>query len=197
MRQSTEALRRPGSIDEALLNAVVANEPGAASRLVKHYTPSVRRTLVRLLGADQAVDELVHDVFMIALRRLDTVARPRALLAWIRQIAWFTARRHIRTRVRERARALETVLPALDHTPAADFEARESMIAAFRILGDMNAADRDALCQRLGEGLLLQEVAAASSVSLTTAKRRIQRGRSTFLRRAALEPSLSERCSRG
>src|SRR5690348_4974574 len=101
LRKSQSELPAPES-DELLVLSLRARHPDAGTQLFDRYAPHVRRVLVRVMGPDSEILDLVHDVFVTALESVNRLADPKALRAWLTQIAVFTARARIRRRVRGR-----------------------------------------------------------------------------------------------
>jgi RNA polymerase sigma-70 factor (ECF subfamily) len=192
LRRSQAELPAPES-DEILVLALRARHPDAGTQLFDRYAPHVRRVLVRVMGPDSEILDLVHDVFVTALESVHRLVDPRALRAWLTQIAVFTARARIRRRVRGRVlRFLPFSELPEPELPPVDFEASESMQAVYRVLGDLDADQRIAFALRFVAGMELTEVAASCGVSLATIKRRLSRAQSNFATSAQREPALVE-----
>jgi RNA polymerase sigma-70 factor (ECF subfamily) len=185
LRRSQAELPAPES-DETLVLALRARHPDAGTQLFDRYAPHVR-------GPDSEILDLVHDVFVTALESVHRLVDPRALRAWLTQIAVFTARARIRRRVRGRVlRFLPFSELPEPELPPVDFEASESMQAVYRVLGNLDADQRIAFALRFVAGMELTEVAASCGVSLATIKRRLSRAQSTFASSARREPALVE-----
>jgi RNA polymerase sigma-70 factor (ECF subfamily) len=176
-----------------LVLALRARHPDAGTQLFDRYAPHVRRVLVRVMGPDSEILDLVHDVFVTALESVHRLMDPRALRAWLTQIAVFTARARIRRRVRGRIlRFLPfTELPEPE-LPPADFEASQAMQAVYRVLDGLDTDQRIAFALRFVAGMELTEVAASCGVSLATIKRRLARAQRSFADAAEREPALAE-----
>lgn len=192
LRRSQSELPAPES-DELLVLSLRARHPDAGTQLFDRYAPHVRRVLVRVMGPDSEILDLVHDVFVTALESLNRLVDPRALRAWLTQIAVFTARAKIRRRMRGR---ILRFLPFSElpepELPPADFEASESMQAVYRVLDGMNTDQRIAFALRFVAGMELTEVASSCGVSLATIKRRLSRAQTNFKASAEREPALVE-----
>ena len=107
----------------------------AGRDLFDAYGGYVRKVLMRVLGPDRELDDLVQDVFVMALESLHKLENPRALRGWLAQIAVFRARRCLRGRKQWRILrffAPEEMPPGRASTP--DFEASEALRAAYRLL---------------------------------------------------------------
>jgi RNA polymerase sigma-70 factor (ECF subfamily) len=192
LRKSQSELPAPES-DELLVLSLRSRHPDAGTQLFDRYAPHVRRVLVRVMGPDSEILDLVHDVFVTALESVNRLIDPKALRAWLTQIAVFTARARIRRRVRGRILRFvpfsELPEPEL---PPADFEASEAMQAVYRVLDALDTDQRIAFALRFVAGMELTEVAASCGVSLATIKRRLARAQISFASLAEKEPALSE-----
>jgi RNA polymerase sigma-70 factor (ECF subfamily) len=192
LRRSQSELPAPES-DELLVLSLRARHPDAGTLLFDRYAPHVRRVLVRVMGPDSEILDLVHDVFVTALESVNRLVDPRALRAWLTQIAVFTARARIRRRVRGRVlRFLPFSELPEPELPPADFEASESMQAVYRVLDALDTDQRIAFALRFVAGMELTEVAASCGVSLATIKRRLAKAQESFVRAAGREPALRE-----
>jgi RNA polymerase sigma-70 factor (ECF subfamily) len=192
LRRSAPELPAPES-DELLVFSLRARHPDAGTQLFDRYAPHVRRVLVRVMGPDSEILDLVHDVFVTALESVHRLVDPKALRAWLTQIAVFTARARIRRRVRGR---ILRFLPFSElpepELPPADFEASQAMQAVYRVLGGLDTDQRIAFALRFVAGMELTEVAASCGVSLATIKRRLARAQISFGNAARHEPALTE-----
>jgi RNA polymerase sigma-70 factor (ECF subfamily) len=192
LRRSQSELPAPES-DELLVLSLRARHPDAGTVLFDRYAPHVRRVLVRVMGPDSEILDLVHDVFVTALESVNRLVDPRALRAWLTQIAVFTARARIRRRVRGRVlRFLPFSELPEPELPPADFEASQSMQAVYRVLEGLDTDQRIAFALRFVAGMELTEVAASCGCSLATIKRRLARAQLSFASAAQREPALAD-----
>ena len=192
LRRSQSELPAPES-DELLVLALRAGHSDAGTQLFDRYAPHVRRVLVRVMGPDSEILDLVHDVFVTALESVHRLIDPKALRAWLTQIAVFTARARIRRRVRGRVlRFLPFSELPEPELPPADFEGSQAMQAVYRVLGSLDTDQRIAFALRFVAGMELTEVAATCGVSLATIKRRLTRAQVSFSSAAQREPALSD-----
>jgi RNA polymerase sigma-70 factor, ECF subfamily len=192
LRRSQSELPAPES-DELLVLSLRARHPDAGTVLFDRYAPHVRRVLVRVMGPDSEILDLVHDVFVTALESVNRLVDPKALRAWLTQIAVFTARARIRRRVRGRVlRFLPFSELPEPELPPADFEASQSMQAVYRVLEGLDTDQRIAFALRFVAGMELTEVAASCGCSLATIKRRLARAQVTFTTAAQREPALTD-----
>lgn len=174
--------------------ALRAGHVDAAAAIFDRYAVYVRRVLVRVLGPDPELVDLIQDVFVVVLESITRLDEARALQAWLTQIAVFSANNRIRRR--RRWRRLLSFVPSeeLPEQPqaAADHEGSEALLATYRALGRLDADERSAFALRFIEGRELNDIACACQVSLSTVKRRVSRARSSFREAARPEPALTE-----
>jgi RNA polymerase sigma-70 factor, ECF subfamily len=179
--------------DEALVEGLRARTPAALSAFHERFSGHVLRVLARVLGSDRDLADAHHDAFVRALSSLDTLRDPGALKAWITSVAVFTAR----TCIQRRTRRKWLVFFAPDEVPPIvarphDGEVHEALRATYRALERLPADERIPFALRRIEGMDLQEVADACSVSLATIKRRLARAEAHFLEAARDQPALEE-----
>ena len=179
--------------DATLVSALQSGQPAARAELFDRYAPHAQRVLTRVLGHDGEIADLLHDVFARALTQIDRLEDPTALKAWLTAIAVFTAREHIRRRVRTRWLRFfaSEDLPDLPASVAGE-EVRESLRRTYAVLDRLGVDDRIAFSLRFIEGLDLGDVAAACGVSLNTIKRRLARAEKRFVALARGEPALHD-----
>ncbi len=131
---------------------------------------------LRLLGRDADVDDVVQDVFLRAVRRLETLREPSAARAWLATMTVRFARRRLRTR-RVRVFLGFDEVSARDveclFAPDASPEHRALLARVYALLDEVPTDARVAWLLRHVEGEPLGRVADMCHCSLATAKRRI------------------------
>ena len=179
--------------DAALAEALRTGHPQAAAVLVDRYGSHLRRVLVRVLGKDPELPDLLHDVLVTAIESVGRLQDVRALRSWLTSIAVYSARAAIRKRARRRLFQL-TAPEQLDETeaPGPSEDASEALRATYAVLERLPADERIAFALRFIDGMELVEAAAACRVSLSTFKRRMLRAERKFAERARREPALVE-----
>jgi RNA polymerase sigma-70 factor, ECF subfamily len=189
-----EVIRLPvGLSDEGIVHGLKNGDREAAAQLFDRYAEHLRRVLVRVLGPDPEIPDLLQDVMVAALGSINRLDDARALRAWLTRIAVFTAR--VRIRRRTRWRFLRFVAP--EELPEQGVEphdapASETLRATYRVLEKLDSDERIAFALRFLHGMELTEVAHAASVSLATIKRRLSRAQLRFQELARSEPSLDD-----
>lgn len=177
--------------DAALVAGVLANDALAKEALFDRYASYLRGIIVRLLGVQGEVSDLLHDVFVVAFADIARLQNATALKSWLTSIAVFAVRGHIRSKSRRRW-LLFMGPEELPEQPAigSDPETQRALAMAYAILNELELNDRMAFVLRYVEGMELKEVADACRVSLATIKRRIKRAEDIFRSRAATKPLL-------
>lgn len=161
--------------DEALIEALKSGHVGAATVLYERYSVHVRKVLVRIMGMDQELPDLINEVFFQALKSVDNINDGSRLKAWLTRIAVYVARGCIRKRSRKRwlffSEDVES--DALYHYSDKD-ESRAEMARAIRnIINSMPVDERIVFSLRFVEGMEIVELAEACEVSKATIKRRL------------------------
>jgi RNA polymerase sigma-70 factor (ECF subfamily) len=180
--------------DEAFLAALRARQPGALAVFFDRHGAHVERLLVRVLGWDAELSDLVHEVFVQTLKSIaDFRGEMASLRPWLNRVTVHVARHTIR---RRRARRWlwstdPTVMPdTADHGAAP--EVTLALQRAYAVLDTLPLDERTAFSLRFIEQMPLAEVADACAVSLATCKRRLASARSRFERRAQRDPLLAQ-----
>lgn len=81
--------------DQDIVNAVLANRPGAFARLLGRYQRMVWHMIVRMVHHPDDADELAQETFLQVHRTLAQFRFESALSTWIGQIAFSVARRFL------------------------------------------------------------------------------------------------------
>ena len=184
--------------DAALVDALLAERPGAADVFFHRYAEHVRRVLVRIMNVDSETQDLVHDVFVDALGTLDRLKDPRALKSWVASIAVFKARHVIRQRRRRKWLRLASSdeLDRVASTQAGP-ELSDAVRCTYDVLNALPVDERIAFVLHIIDGMELPEIADTCRISVATVKRRLRRAKDRFARRAQKYPVLVERLQAG
>ncbi len=182
-----------GGSDVEIVSGLLERKPQAQAAFFDRFAPVIRRVLVRVLGHDRDIEDLLQDVFLRALARIEQLSAPDKLSAWVVSIAVFTARGAIR--YRRRRKWLRFVGPddvPERPAPARDDEAAEALRATYRVLDELGTDERIVFALRHIDAMELTEVASACDCSLATIKRRLRRAEERFCQVAkghdALDP---------
>ena len=186
--------------DVELVDALRRGQGDAIARLVERYSPRLFSYLSRLLDDATQAEDVLQEVWLRVMERLDSYDRNQPFVVWLFAVARHRAIDLLRERSRqtrhlgypaspqetEEGELLEPLdlVPAespspLDHFAVAELEARVD--AAFRLLP---AHYREVLSLRFHQDLQLDEIARLLRVPLSTVKTRVQRGLLLLRRRA-------------
>lgn len=142
--------------------------------LYEDYAAYVGAVASRILGRAGEVEDVVQDVFALAVRGLKRRDDEREIKGWLAKV---TVRRCLRQLRLRRLWGLLDSTPAPSYErlaePSAGPEERQLVSEVYRALDRLSAAERVAWTLRHVEGETLEEVAALCECSLATAKRRI------------------------
>ena len=130
---------------------------------------------IRARVADPATaEDILHDVFVKFLSRLDEFREPAKVQGWLFLVARNAIIDHYRTRkpMSELPQSLPTELPRIDVTEMEDLH-----VVFRRIIDRLPKPYREALVLTAFEGLAQEELAKRLGISLSGAKSRVQRGR--------------------
>jgi RNA polymerase sigma-70 factor, ECF subfamily len=155
-------------------------------RVFRAYSGYVASVAMRLLGCNEEVDDVVQEVFVAAMRGLQTLRDPNAIRGWLATVAVRSARRRLRRRRLWAVLGRDTT-PDYDQLAVAATQDNALLIKrAYRVLDTLPVDAKIAWTLRHVEGELLEAVARLCGCSLATAKRRIAAAQ------AALEQELAE-----
>lgn len=173
-RQATEP-----TAESRLVTALRRGERDAFDRLYALYAPMVHGIILARVPATE-VDDLVQDVFLIALRKLETLREAAALGGWLSTIARNRAMDFHR-RKRETEELNENI--ALHNRPGADVEATRVLDR----IREMPEAYRETLVLRLVEGMTGPEIAARTGLTPASVRVNLHRGMKMLRRRLGME----------
>jgi RNA polymerase sigma-70 factor, ECF subfamily len=152
---------------------LVAGGPVEFDELFARYGGYVARLATRLLGrGDAEVDDVVQEVFWLALRRLPQIADMIQARGWLATVTTRLVARRLR---RRRFRRLFHASSGGQDVPAPGATAEQHVLLGrlYEVLETLPTAERLAWSLRYLEGEALDVVAAACGCSLATAKRRV------------------------
>jgi RNA polymerase sigma-70 factor (ECF subfamily) len=177
--------------DAAVVAAIRAGEPAGGAALYDRHHAYVRRVLVRVLGPDADLHDLMQDVFVAAIDSIDRLLEPRALRGWLAAISVNCVRGELRRRTKGRLISLfpQQDLPEVP-APTNPPEVDEAVRATYRVLERLAPDERIPFALRFIEGMELTEVASACEVSLATIKRRLLGAQKKFTSIARTYPEL-------
>lgn len=163
--------------DADLVLALQRGEPTAAEAIWDRYSGRVHRFLLRSLGRPtEEAEDLTQEVFLRIFTRARAIKKPAALREFVMAVAirvlkWELRRRRVRRWVQlsDSGEVPEVLVDGVDQ------EARQALKRCDAILNSLGARERMAFALRYLEEMTLEEVAGQLSISLSTAKRLVNR----------------------
>ena len=160
--------------------------PEPLDGLYEQYVSDVKRWARHLAGPRADLEDLVHDVFVIALRRRFSYRGDGSVKTWLFRITHHVVRNRmrrgfIRRLLWSRHQDALLSLTATPATPQEEIERRERHVRLYHALDQLSDSYRTPLILYEIEGLSGEEVAELSGISLATVWVRLHRGRAKLL----------------
>ena len=194
----------PEATDERLVGAAKSGSPEAFATLFRRYRPEIARYASRTLGDDGRAEDVVQEIFLSALRGIQSLDRPAGFKPWLYRIAHNACV----DQMRRRGRSEEVPFDAHALRPAEEirlFRQMPSSHAALaqkedfrhlrQALTDLPPSQAEILVLRELEGLSYDEIALRMSISRAAVESMLFRARRS-LRAEYGEISTGERCRR-
>lgn len=190
---SPASARGPQAGDRhALVRALRHGDERAATAFFQEFESLVERTIGRIVGYDDELGDATQEAFLRAVRSLDSLRDPQALVDWMIHIAVCTAADFLRRRKRRRWLLFVGAAPRDEPlVEARDEGAREAVRATYRVLDRMRPEDRTVFALRFIEGMDIDALANAHDCSRSTIKRRLAHAAARFRALARREGSLA------
>ena len=160
-----------GMDDAALVNRILVGDDRAFALLYRRHARYLAKVIVRILGNDSELDDVMQETFIAASRYVNDVKDPQKMRPWLVQIAVRIAQKRVAKQKRMPSVSLETRHLSAS-SDAHDNWAREVLYAA---LDTLSSRLRTPWILYRIEGFSLLETADACEVSLATVKRRVTR----------------------
>src|SRR5690606_647493 len=183
--------------DASLVAGAASGDRDAVAAIWDRYSSFVRGVVYGALGPDQAVEDLVQEVFLAFLRSAARIQDGAALRGYLAGMAVRQVAQEIRRRKVRRLVGLSPTgeLPERPASPA-DSEHREALAALHRVLNRLSERRRMAFVLRHVQGLEMLEAAAALGVSESTLRRELSSARQYIDGASKSEPALAAFLSR-
>lgn len=166
----------PSPQEIELVAALSRGEPWAAQEVWDRHAPGVRRLMARALGPRPEVEDLTQEAFMRVFTRIGGLRDAAALRDFVLTVAVNVLKQELRRRwVRRRVHLSDSGSVPDVEAPSVDPEAREALARCYAILDKLGTRERAAFVLRYMEERTLDEVASGLGVSLSTAKRLVNR----------------------
>ncbi len=193
---STRPQRAPSSGatgPDRFIERLKAREERALAELFDRYSRRLERVLLRVLGPDPDLSDVVQDSFEQAMRSLGRFEGDAADLgAWLNRIAINVAKNRLRYR---RVRRWLGTSVSYESSEVASRVASPDVVHAmqrtYEMLEGLPAQERIAFTLRFIDGMQLTEIAESTGMSLATVKRRLTKARERVARHARNDAVLS------
>lgn len=184
----------PKTLDDVALTERCARGDAAAQHAFFERTRlQVHRTLFRVLGSNQHMEDLLQETFIETFRSLHAFRGEASLATWVDTIAARVVYRYLAKRRREAlplGAADELAGPSCDAERQLD--ARNALRHLYAMLDRVEPSYRIAYTLHVIDGRPLQEVARITGSSVMAIKNRIWRARRMVQARAERDPVLRD-----
>jgi RNA polymerase sigma-70 factor (ECF subfamily) len=164
-------------------------------QVYRRHVEFVWRTVRRLGVEDEAIEDVVHDVFLVLQRRLADYDGRASMRAWLYGIARRVARNHVRGRMRARRRLRLLAPPATPPDPEIQATQAQASRLVDRFLAQLDSKKREVFELADLEGMRGLEIAEALGVKLHTVYSRLRAARqqlASFVKREIGDPAGEE-----
>lgn len=160
--------------DTSLVRAARDGDRAAFGRLYDRYARMVHGVLLARVPVDE-VDDLVQDVFLIALRRLSTLRENDRFGAWLGAIARNRANDYYRHSSPQQQLEEETSVQKIE-AENSGADQQYSAVAILDIIRTLSETYRETLILRLVEGMTGPEIAARTGMTTGSVRVNLHRG---------------------
>jgi RNA polymerase sigma-70 factor, ECF subfamily len=185
--------------DAALVMAAVAGDRAAFGLLLSRQRPALVRLCLRLTGEPATAEDCAQDACLLAYLRLDRLRSPESFGAWLNGIGRHTCYHVVEAR-RQGSTPLTDVLElAVSETESAVTAVTRSELSRDlrTAVGELPAAQREAVRVFYLDGLSHAEAADALGIGLSALKVRLHDARRTLKHRYRLDdaaaPAIAQR----
>ena len=190
-RQCVRAVETVFSTNRELVDEFLTGNINAARVFHARYSKRISRLVWRLLGSDTEHEDVVQQVFMNIFKDIRKLKKAESLDSWVDSVAVRTVRTVIRKRTLRRAIFFSS--DSKDGFESRDTKSpfKERYIKTFyEILDSMNIDDRIIFYLKHVEKCSINYIASVGNYSPSTAKRRLNRARQIFAKKAHEDFSL-------
>lgn len=163
----------------------VSAQPLSFSAVYRDHAAFVRRSLRHMDVRAEAIDDVLHDVFLVVHRRLNDFDARTSIRSWLYGIARRVALHHRRRGVRRMRRERHAPTPMAVVPPDEVVARQEAAQWVERFVQTLGPDQRAVFVLCEVEGLPAPEVAAATGTKLNTVYSRLRLARRRFERAVA------------
>lgn len=149
------------------IRAAIAGDRSAFAQIYASFSPMVRGIVLAQAGVVEAAD-LVQDVFLVALRRIDEVRDPTKFGGWLATIA--------RTRCIDALRRRRKIEPVDEDAWASADPPRTDALTVLRAIRGLPPSYHETLVMRLVEGMSPVEIATRTGMTSGSVRVNLHRG---------------------
>jgi RNA polymerase sigma-70 factor (ECF subfamily) len=163
--------------DAELASRAAAGEPAAQREVFDKLRAGVHRTLFRLLGSNEHMEDLVQEAFIELFRSLGNYRGEALLTTWADRVTARVAYHHLRRLPRRIKTSNEPVPEQLVASTEEASQHREGVTRLYHLLERLGPDQRIAFALFELDGRSLEEVAAITGATLVAVKNRVARAR--------------------
>ena len=191
MHQDRSGQDGAASLDELVLRCQ-RGERDAQTEFFRRYRDDVARTLYRVLGPGNELEDALQDVFIEVFRSISNFRGQAKVTTWIYRLCVNVALQRIRKNNRrpETMASLREDLPHFE-TPQRALERKATARAVYAVLDTIAPKKRVAFILSEIVGLSAKEISDAMSTNALTVRTRLHYARKEFYRKA-LELGLAD-----
>jgi RNA polymerase sigma factor (sigma-70 family) len=172
---------------------LVPPDASEAELVYERVAPVVNRMVWLYLATDPDRDDIAQDIFISIVRRASSVREPAHLEAWAARVSFNAICNLFRRRKLRRWLPFDSLEEREHPSRQTDFEGRELLRRAQRVLEDLPVAERMPLTLELFGNEDQAAIARLCGCSERTVRRRLRSARARFLGLAERDPALSSR----
>lgn len=178
--------------DAELAHGLVAEEAWAITETWHRFGPMVLVMAERALGSRTEAEDLVQEVFIRLIRRVNTLIDPHSLRSFVYSIAVRALKSHLRYRRLRGWLSFHTPDTLVDlRSTSLDIESRELLRRFYALLDRLAPRDRLVFTLRRVESMTVEEIAATMSLSVSTVKRSFAHASNRLSRWVDADPALA------
>ncbi|HEY6401413.1 MAG TPA: RNA polymerase sigma factor [Blastocatellia bacterium] len=173
--------------DQELLSAAARGDQAAFSQIYQRYRNRVYGFAYRMLGTQEAAEDVTHEAFLLLIRQPEVYQAARgSLLTFLCAVARNHIFQHLRRQGRYAPEPVETLdqcdesPPSRSFDPLSDLLERELAAQVETALARLPVAQREAIVLREYQELSYEEIAAVIGADTNVVKARLYRARQTL-----------------
>ena len=162
-----------------LIAGIEQGNAQAASVFYRRFGKRVGALVWTLMGGDADHDDIVQNVFVNLIGSIGSVRDSSKLAPWVDSVVYRVVFKELRSRKRSKTVAVD---PSDETFEKSGSQYNTSIIVArfFRILDQMEPADRMLFSLKYLDNLMLTDIAEVSNLSVSTVKRRLKNAKTDF-----------------